>query len=300
MKRLLTRLMGFACVILILVGGIWAFNSWSSSRPIQIPDKILVLGDSHMMTGVDPHRIPHAANIAQTGETYFASFYKLKALLKSDSPIDTVLLGCAWHNLSTFNDRKFVEPHWSGELFQRIYPLVGLQELRQLPDFDSESYWQTWFKQMCLIPKWTHRSFMGKYAGRSDRLCDKQLDVTIAAGRHFGMNGRTEQISATSLAYLDSIVELCREEGVFLALVNAKVHPAYQALVPVPMKDRFRKLAKDMKSRRVPMLDYQTLKLDDTQFKDYDHLNRLGAQIQTDALLRDLRGMDRTTFAENQ
>ena len=59
------------------------------------------------MTSLNPKLLYNTINISQGAEPYVLTYWKLKEILMLNK-IDTLILGFAPHNISEYNDKKFL------------------------------------------------------------------------------------------------------------------------------------------------------------------------------------------------
>ncbi|MCP4457475.1 MAG: type II toxin-antitoxin system VapC family toxin [Cytophagales bacterium] len=67
-------------------------------------------------------------------------------------------------------------------------------------------------------------------------------------------------------------------------MVAAPLHEAYREKVPMEIKDYFVKMKSDLTKQGIPILDFIDQPLENSAFKDFDHLNFDGARVFTKKL----------------
>ena len=62
----------------------------------------IYIGDSHIKHAINDSIIPNSLNIAESSESFYFSYFKLKILLENNPSIKKVHLGLSYHNLSNY------------------------------------------------------------------------------------------------------------------------------------------------------------------------------------------------------
>lgn len=244
---------------------------------------ILILGDSHIETALNPNGLPNATNIAQSAEPYVVSLWKLEKILSYYTP-DTVILGFSAHNLSDFNDLKFSHSIWSKEIAERTYGIFDLTDVSDKIEIDYQMLFRMSFKHLCIFPKKKHLTYIGNFT----RHTEHNLSNANAIERHFFFEGKPCNLSVLSINSLNSIKELCRKKGIQLILISTPVHESYRKGIPEKFKDELHKISTRYSSEGVYILDYSTLELHDSCYLNINHINTFGSDILMENLRSNL------------
>jgi len=274
MNKFLLNVTLFSVGLLACFTAMYAINTVTSTlNAPRVESEILIVGDSHTERSLNPGLFPSAQNISQGAEPYYVTFWKLKELLPRSS-VETVLLGFAHHNLSTFNDRKLIDDTWSSGLFGRVYTIAEIDSLQGI-EVDRSGFFRTKFRNMCLYPKWNHDGYMGRYFNEDvSDLTDPETPIA----RHFFQNGGNAGVSGAELAFLDSIVALSARENVELILVTSPVHDSYYERIPDNFVAGFDEKKRELEANGIRVLDYSRLDVSNDEFFNTDHLNETGAK----------------------
>jgi len=284
----------------LLVNMLVIFSGPSPMRNVRT----LIAGDSHLQVSLDPSRFGAARNICQWGEPYIVTYWKLQSIF-SGTRLDTVILGFSHHNISGFNDMKFTDTKWSHEMFRRTYAIQHFTTLKGL-DVDHVEFLRTCFRHLCLYPSLNHWHFIGSYAP-VDRNDISDFEATIEA--HYSYRGHDAGISNVSIAYLDSIVQLCQHHRATLLLLGTPVHTEYHRRIPRHVRKRYSEEKRRLMKQRIFVLDLADRIYDDSCYLNADHLNRKGAERFTSEVVEmlnhaihpaQLGGMAQRTTAESQ
>ncbi len=256
-------------------------------NPPKFAARNLIMGDSHVMTALDPSQFINTINFAQEGEPYAMTFFKLKEITKYNT-IDTLILGFSPQNISIINDFKFNERSKSDAIFSRIIPITKLNDFR-LFEINKFSYIRGFTKNYLLFPRKSRFNYLGRFKNLNHKLNTKTQKPNEAINRHFYFEGKELSISSLSIAYLDSILKIASKNRIYPILVNTPVHPIYHALIPMEIHKQFEKHKSKLKEEGISIYDYSNEAFPDDLFADFDHTNNKGALIFSHRLKSDLK-----------
>ena len=137
MKKFIKQIILFILIYILILGINFSLNLYFiNTIPPMVNANTLIIGDSHPQTAINPKLLNNAENLSQSAEPYLITYFKLKKLLDTNK-INTVILGYSYHNLSAFNDKKFIDSKWSKKMFQRNLQKI-LKRKDTLPKFIKE------------------------------------------------------------------------------------------------------------------------------------------------------------------
>ncbi len=275
MNRFIIKILSF-CALLLLYFGITGTVNLLIIRFSNLPigeTHILIMGDSHPEKAFDPALLRSASNLAQSTEPFPVTYWKLRRVLE-ERKIDTVFIGFAQHNLTAYQDTKFMDQKTAPEMFRRIYPIARFDKMPFL-QVDYQTFFTVWLRHMAIIPRSDHFNYLPEY---SNSKLSNVGDYKIAADRHFTNNAQPVEFSVTAMTCLDSIISLCREKQVEPVLVACPVHPLYFEQIPEYIQSRYE--AEKLRYRQigVTVIDLTCLVLPDSCYLNADHLNQTGAE----------------------
>lgn len=244
--------------------------------------RVLVAGDSHVMRAIDPDLWPHSASIAQEAEPYALTYWKLRRTLPIVQP-DTVIIGFAPHNLSSFNDHKFSAENWSEEMIRRSFPIATTDI--PLPEVDLAILTEVVFFDTMLYPTTPSDDWIG---GFSDSFGTDFSITPFVVERHYTWDGKLSETSEYSVSLLDSLVHLVEEFEATLVLLNTPVHESYSIQIPEIFSQVHDSLMSAWQQEGVIVVDASEMEVPDSLFLNADHLNSLGAEWFTQYLRRGL------------
>ena len=259
-----------------------AVNNYLNSLKLKSDNsEIVAIGDSHIMTGVNPSLTQNMKNYAQSSEPYLASYLKIDKLVSDNPEISVVLLGFGYHNLSSYYDDKLVTNE-SSVIFDNNIQLLSLENLSNF-NYDFKRFVDSYLANQCIDPRFK-RLYLGGYKETNSKLSEADFPKTIA--KHFYRDTTVREFSDSfNIFYLRKIADLCLKKNVKLVLVKTPTSLAYEQGVPNKYKKKYLSVSETMKKRGVETFN-TTKAASEFYFKDYSHLSREGACIFTPLLLR--------------
>ncbi|MCG2419778.1 hypothetical protein K8089_12160 [Aequorivita sp. F47161] len=255
---------------------------------VNIDNKKIFVGDSHIQNAINPEFLPGSINIAQPAEPYILTYWKLKNVLESNQGVK-VILGFAPHNIAKFNDYKLSDSKWASEMFSRSYSIQEFNTIKNEIDIDYKEYYKTLFKIFCFYPHFNHTSYIGNFSNSTNNKID---DFEETINRHFYYKSNRTDISELSIKYLDSIVLLISNSQNKLILLNTPVHSNYANRVPKKIYNKYNILIENYKSNNITIIDKFATDYNDSLFLNVDHLNIYGAKmfsIELDSLIAEIK-----------
>ena len=268
-------------ILLIFVIGLNIIFNIVAIKSVNIykKDNFFVFGDSHSRHALNPKLISkYCANYSQGAEPLSLSYFKIENVIKR-TEVDTIILSFSPHNIAEFNDQKLVNRKWSSALMQRAYSL-NIHKYEGL--IDKNELNKARLSNMGLFPKLYHDDFLGHYEpldSKFSSLSETRLMETIK--KHYGVNPENSKVvSKVQLSYLKKIVSLCNRNNVQLILWCSPLHRDYLARVPDQIMEEYKRVLNSYAFT----LNFTEMTLDDSSFRDHDHLNEEGASLVSNAV----------------
>jgi hypothetical protein len=281
MKQLLFKILIFILILVFIFVANYTTNRLFIHRfSKKFPNvETIIVGDSHVMVGVNDKILPESVNIAQGAEPYVVTYYKLKKILSDNPGIKNVIIGFSYHNFSSFNDYKFIDKKIAYELYKRLYPLVDIGDMWSFQvAIDRKIFLQTFIRNMLLYPKIHHYdNYIGKFEKRPNKLNEANLEETIR--RHYLRGAQDDDISTVSRVSLNRIVKLTNQYNLRLILLNTPVERRYYEMVPEVFLNYYAQVKNELEQQNVQIIDLGNYNLDNSSFYDYDHLSGEGAEV---------------------
>jgi hypothetical protein len=237
----------------------------------------IVIGDSRMMTGIDPSLINNCINTAQNSESYFISYYKLKYILKHSKNVKKVILGFSYPSFSGYMDKIYKNDLATSDVLNRIYPIISIEDFGPL-EVDKEKYYTILFRNMLVIPHINHEKFIGEYSPLPSGMQNANVNSTIKR-HYFDKDSINSGISYINRSYLDSIINLTKSQNIDLYLVNLPLQKDYIQRIPENFISFYDQTKKELIDQNITILDFGNELIDDENFKDHVHLSSNGASL---------------------
>jgi hypothetical protein len=296
--------------------GVLALMSWGYRRAchgaleqpvfrLEAPVGTLAVGDSHPQASLDPAVLAGGANVANSAENLFFTFYKLRFLLDRNPAITNVILGLAPHNFSKgYQESLLFGETATLEDFEAYYPLLDREGRRTLRS-PRRGYLLATLKYDLGVPIQFYRNravtklLMGRVVHRADFdwvggfYGSERSDLDVEKMRrkitlyYLGADGRYTGVSDLMRLSLHRIMALCQERDVRLWIYTSPEHAWFRSRVPREANLAFERVRADAQRDfpAVRWLDFSESPLPDEAFGDGDHTNARGARIVS-ALVR--------------
>jgi hypothetical protein len=274
-QRFILTLSVFALFSLFYFIVIFTVN-YCISEKISIAQKdILIVGDSHLRSSLNPLKMNSAINICQNAEPYYLTYLKLKFLLQKNVKPDTLIIGFGHQNLSNFNDYKLKDKFWNVGIFDKYYLLTkDIVNISNI-DIDYLKLFIAYSRNMCLIPRLDHyQNFIGQFEARKENKIKENYQKRIDLHYFYKDYG----ISDLCISYLDSIIDISEQNQITPILLGTPVTDQYYQLIPEEIIERYALIKAEYSKEGIRVIDLTRAKYSIDYFYDSDHLNFLGAK----------------------
>lgn len=241
-----------------------------------LPNKrILILGDSHTLCGLDDAIIPYSVNLSESADTYFYSYLKLREIADRNNNLKTLILGFAEHNISESQDQWLTDSSINNKKLSFYYFLFDWKDILEFTKINPTA-----------ILKNAVRIIKGN-VGHLYRIFRKTPITEFGIGTHLKLNKevpadalmkpnknikiKENNLSKLDLVYLQKINQYCVKNKIKLILINTPVLVKEEKLDQKYMQIYNKKLP------TAELLDFSNIMKDKKYFSDVSHLNNEGA-----------------------
>lgn len=260
--------------VVIFIFLVHATVAYISDFELPHDTELVIIGHSHPECAFDDSKLRGAVNLSSSGEAYFYSYLKLKNILAANE-LQNVFIEFTNNSLAG----KMNEWTWGLEKMSAFvplyYPFMSWRERFYLGDMNPQDF-------ILALSTSTRnnltRILSGDFAlvprfGSFKPLVESKVEdfrniPPLELRELFDHSG----YSALNLAFLDSIVLLCREQEINLYFVRSPQHHA----LPRDNEDLLLSI-KDIRYPNIPFLDFDRFPLGDSAYADLAHLNAVGA-----------------------
>lgn len=237
----------------------------------------LLIGHSHPECAFNDSLINGLKNVAQSGESYFYTYYKTKQLLAQNPSIQLVFIEFTNNQISGSMSDWIWKEKYMDYRYPIYAPFMDLSGNMLLAKHNSNGY----VNAVSLSAKENsnrvlrqHYQYATEVGGYKYLVRDKTDSLIIAMNEH-PVSHDTLSISEYNLTYLAKTIELCTHFGKDVILIRSPLHDKYPGYFNED-------LYKDILTTRyadIPYLDLSRFPLPNQAFGDLEHLNFKGATI---------------------
>ena len=271
-------------VFITLFIAILEFVNYEIAKSQHLDSSItrIFMGDSHMEKAINDTLLENAVNLAQSSESLYFSYYKLKILLEQNPSIEEVYLGFSYHSVSSYYD-KFIFGEFSNAISVRYFSLLPFKEKLKIliaNRKDFFSYLKVVVKNDILTILSERKPFQGGFENSfsNTKASEKAIEKRVLF-QYYNEESLTE-FSLKNIEYLFKIKDLCAKSNVNLILVNTPVYKLYKNKIPKKFKVKFEQLSE---SEKIKTIDLSDLLSEEYFFiPDGDHVSQKGAKKTTE------------------
>ncbi len=273
----------FGIGVLLIIIFLISTNIKSKSFKIDDTYTDVFLGDSHVRYTVNDTLLAHSISLANSSESIYFSYHKLKLLLKSNQTIETVHLGFSYHNISDYYD-QYINGKYSQSVAPNYFYILSFNEQLQMFKWNSRrlpSFVRAILKSGIKIWR-NENTFTGGFDNPYTNTTANNATMDERLKLQYYTNDTLNSFSALNLKYFDNIVELCKEQQVELVIINTPVHAYFLSKVPQKFIDRYNSI---INSNNLRIIDLTLMDLPDTSFQaEGDLVSMEGSMRGTDEL----------------
>jgi len=239
-------------LLIICIGGLFyakrTINHFNKNLKIVIPKQysIVILGDSHAASGINPKYISNSINLAQNTEHPVYSYYILRNILDNNKHINTIILSYSYHSLLLFGGSEGAEMMRryhnvvDKEFYNKFFKLEGysyshfaryLIDTYDLPIGLANDIYE--YVNVLLHPRNIHKyPFIGGFEETTKSLIGNRQYLNGRIAWHFKNRRKERVVSQLETEYLQKIVSLSNTNKVSLILVATPLQKEYLQRVP--------------------------------------------------------------------
>jgi hypothetical protein len=273
---------GLTSFLIALV--IYLERSWINFK-IQDEKKIVVIGNSHTECAINDEILPEVFNFSKSGSSFFYSYLKLRALLRQNQNIESVVVGYSFQDLDKSKDEwfsgaetiKFYMPRYLFLLeSSEFLALASANPVEVITHLPRVIIWGTFDAVKFRFFSKSLKQFGGFLSLDRDKL-DVAKEIFSEKKDHL-----SGQYSNIEEEYLKKIYELVTEKKINFVLLNTPMHKMLREINDRE-KDHYISFAKKFLPN-AKFIDHSNLDMEDSCFGDLEHLNANGARIYSDFL----------------
>lgn len=279
-------------------------DRWKHLFHLDEDVETLIIGDSHLMTALDPDIIKKSRNICATNENYIFTYLKLKHFLYRNPQINTVVIGFSYHNVSKmYGEMYLYHDATEKEIYRRYFILLDESAKSEIKKF-RKNFIIAYLKYNLGFPIQIYSDkFVFKYLLRRNlTLTDFQFvggyynsdlyNVNIADVKerikkyYYDENMMYQGKTILDIEYLHRILNICEKKGIRIFLYNSPVLPVYKNLIPIGNIVDFESVKSEIlsKYKHAEYINHSDFEIEERNFGDGDHVNTKGAKIVSNVI----------------
>lgn len=243
---------------------------------LEKSSKFIVIGHSHSECAFDDSFISDFTNLAESGESYFYTYFKLKKVLEQNANIETVFIEFTNNQINSMMDDWIWDDRHISFRYPKYSPFMDFQDKYVLASHNFDGF----MNAISLSSKENvQRILSNNYnfeigAHLSINVTDPaKLDSLIAASE-LEKDFEEVGLSEINLRYLVKITKLCKEKGKRVIFIRSPMHERYPGY---SNESQYQAIRKKYFST-IEYLDFSKFPLTKSDYFDLHHLNRNGAQ----------------------
>ena len=261
-------------LIFTFIGLKIAVNQLSSFTTKKDNIKYLIAGHSIPECAYNDLYIDNSFNIANSGESYFYTYLKLKYIFSKKNDFNTVFIEFTNNLVSKEMDNWIWGKKNMEHKFPKYFAFTSIDDLVLLLINNPKNFLNT----LSLTLKHNLKTIIiGNLSLIDDFGGYLELDKTIDINK-INTEALTEKdnsnYSKYNIEYLKKIIELCHVNGIKIILIRSPLHEAYRANI----SDSLMLSIKEQEFSDLYFIDFADIELEDTDFADLKHLNKNGAE----------------------
>ena len=244
--------------------------------------KYIVVGHSHPECAFNDSLIPNLKNIAESGESYFYNYAKIKPVIIQNPSINVVFIEYTNNQINEDMNKRIWEDPYISDRYPRYSSFMNLDDNLMLFKNNPSAY---------------TNALSLSIRNKSTRIFENDLDFSTKIGGYLYLErNKTDSIinsmeslkqtassvipvkkdiSEANLSYLDAIIEFCKKNDKKVILIRSPQHKKYAGYTN---EEKYMEILKS-RYADIEYLDFSNFPLSNSKYGDLDHLNYKGAKV---------------------
>lgn len=242
--------------------------------------KYIVLGHSHPETAFNDSLINNVTNLAQSGESYFYTFQKVKEVLKQNKSIKTIFIEFTNNQVNKEMDDWI----WEEKYISNRYPIYSSFMSKEDTKLLLENNYTVFYNAFSISSKnkflrilkndFDYTKEIGGYQYLVRNKTDSLLINYDDRFNYKNYFNDDHNISEINLKYLSKIITLSHKYRIRIVLIRSPQHERYTGYYNEKVYQEI--LRSNFKN--VEYLDLSKFSVKNNEFWDLEHLNYRGAR----------------------
>lgn len=268
----------FLSIIILITSTLLINNSLNKKAVFKIDSQVnyIVLGHSHPECAFNDDLISGVANFAESGESYFYTYFKTRKILEQNKYVKTVFIEFTNDQLNSHKDDWIWTDEFLSNKYTKYAPFINLEAHELLISNNTSGFINNlaigFNKNLSSIlqSKLDYTQRIGGY-----HFLDKQINDSVYK-KTLKTKDRNikSRLPLNNIEYLSKLVSYCIAHGKNVYLIRSPLH---QKNLDLKNEKVFQEVLKD-KFNNIEFLDFVNFPLSDFEFADLEHLNFKGAE----------------------
>lgn len=275
MRKFTFKLSIFSTILFLILFGFFSLNRNFANFKIKDNKPILIVGHSHSECAFNDSLINNVANLSQSGESYFYTYFKTKKLIKQNSHINTVFIEFSNNQIALFMNDWIWGDKYMSYRFPKYGVFMDLNSYNLLLNNNPKCFQNSSKNLIKNSILSTLRGFrpqdnIGGYHYLVRNKTDSLLaNIPIDSVSEY----RSQEISEKNIEYLRKTVDFLKSENKKVFLIRSPLHIKYEGFMN---EQKFQEILQS-KFSDIEFLDFSHFPLLNSEFGDLEHLNHKGA-----------------------
>ena len=246
---------------------------------IDLPVKNAVFGHSHPECAYNDTLIHDFKNFAQSRQSYFYSFVKIKNVISQNKSIKNVFIEFTNNQIHKNKDNWIWDDSAISNRLPNYLPFLDKGQINLLYTKNSKSFVAGASKSFrynltnLLLFKYDYSAKIGGYRWLDHTMKDSSI-VGLEKTQSTTSDKKHSELSHENIKYLEKIVKYCKDHNINIYLIRSPQHK----YCPDRNNEKIFIEIKNTKFKEVEFLDFNDFPLKNNEFADLSHLNIKGAK----------------------
>lgn len=242
----------------------------------------LIMGDSQAECSYNDLFIKNTLNIADSGESYFYTYFKLKKILEDNQQISKIYLEFSNNKMFHNEEEKILTGNYVSR-FEHYASFIPMKEHFFLLKKSGKSFLRPFLRTlnrnlthlMKLENSYNNRKFGGYLKLENSKVdyINKHKDSLSKFFSKRNFFNVDNYKNTYTYKYLQKTIQLCQQKKIKIILMRSPKNSCY---LLINSEVEFQKQILQFKD--VPFLDFKDFPLKDSDYRDCEHLNYEGAK----------------------
>ncbi len=206
--------------------------------------EILVIGDSHAQTAINPDLMYRCKNIASGAESPFFTYYVIRNILSNNKSIDIIIMSLSPHNITVNQEHMLNNDKKRNMLLSRYMLFLDLEGIRKIFTNTGDFYINIMrFKLFSPILLLDHinrtniksEEYEGLFLGNYDRRECREWQYDLYSANIdslYKTDNQPSRISDIMAESVNKIINICKLNEIKVIFINTPIYCEHKSRIP--------------------------------------------------------------------